>query len=1799
MSAQKNSRLHPLFILFVLFYACTSADKLKIESTNFDQQIDPFQNLEFNFSQNVIPDSLVEKWDTNHYFAFNPAVPGRYKWTGPDKLVFIPEVPFAPNTDYTTTLNKDVSRLVKNKFKIPETQLLFHTPYLTVERTNAYWGLSEIDKTQIQLRLNVVFNYPVSSYNVREFLDVNIKGEAKSYVIGETSDPNTIEIAIPSMAGDLQGEMSVVIKKGMKCIGSDRPLAGDEMFNLPVPPRDQLQISDVSAEFEEGQGFIMVFTSQPVEEQNIRQVVKINPEVDISIQTRGNGFKITGGFAEGQAYDLTISGKLKGIFGPTLGGDFRQTVSFGALLPYISFSDQNSLYLTPQGSRNLGINIINVPKIRITVFKIFENNVQHYLRNGKSWDWHYEDDAYYDSYSYSLDENYGKQISSREIDMRALPKKGNLRLLNMKPEELELSSDMKGIYLIRAESVEKSWLKDVQLVSVSDIGLIAKQGADEVFVAARSIATSLPMEGVNIKFYSRSNQVIYQAKTGADGVLIFKDIKKTAPGFDISMISARKNEDFNVLLYERSVVETSRFDAGGKRTAGLNYDVFIYGDRKLYRPGDSVFCNAIVRNFSWETIRDIPLKFRVITPDGKDFLVRRAQLNENGAAQLEFALPASGLTGSYVIEVLSGNDVMLGNYRISVEEFMPDRIKVDVKPNKISFLPGEKLSLNLSARNLFGPPAANRKTENELRIGRKNFVPKKFNDFNFFINTSSEITFENQVTQGVTDANGALIQEFTLPVFENIGLLDAKVYTTVFDETGRPVNRFTQVEIATQKEMFGIKNLPGWVNTNRPLSVSVIAIDQKERTVSAQARIEIVQIKWETVLERNYGNISYRSQKKENLALSRDVSVSPSGYNFQFTPPASGEYEVRVSRQGSANYVSSGFYAYGWSDFGSSAFFVNREGEVGIETDKPDYQPGDEAKLLFKTPFEGELLVTVEQNRVLEYYSLKVDVSGANMKLKITDKHLPNIYISATLIRKNDQSGLPLTVGHGYLNIKVDNPGLKLPVSILAPEKIRSKTHQTIRIKTAPGAEVTLAVVDEGILQITSYPTPSPYDWFYGKRALEVSSYDLFDEIFPELGSQRSSSGGDAAFDLGSRLNPLTSKRVKLISIWSGIKKANSSGEVSFTAAIPAFSGAVRIMATAYKGKQFGSSDKEMKVADPLVISSSLPRFLSPGDVAEVTVTLTNTTAKPLSANLKINTSGPVSAGSPEKSSIQVPANSEIQTSYALTAGNTTGGAIITVAVSAVGEKFAEETVLAVRPASTLEKTSVAGTLKAGEKITLTSDGVFLDGTSKSSLLLTQSPAGRYARDLGQLVNYPHGCLEQTISAAFPQIYFPDLAKMLKQENTARINTSENINAAILKISSLQQYNGGLVMWPSGGEADWWTTAYAANFLFEAEKAGYAVNQMVLDNILRYLTEKIKQKSSTEYFYKAEGDNAWQKKVQAHREIFYSLYVLALNGKPHLPTMNYYKARSTELTTDSRYMLACTYALLGDSRSFESLLPAGADSKEEPMAMTGGSYSSPVRDKAIALYTLLNADPTHPRVAILARQLGEMINGKQRLSTQEQAFSLLALGKLAGQTSNGKVTAEVMIAGKKTATFTGEDLITNLTGQTANISTSGTGNLFYYFETQGIPATNTRREQDNILAVRRKFLDRNGRVLTRNEFRQNELIVAEISISTTDNSVVDNVVITDMLPACFEVENTRLTSERELEWTKNRSVPDHIDFRDDRVNLFTQANWQTKKFYYLIRVVGKGNYKLGPAGAEAMYNGSYYSYSGAGMVSVK
>ncbi|MBL7923092.1 MAG: alpha-2-macroglobulin family protein, partial [Bacteroidia bacterium] len=602
--------------------------------------------------------------------------------------------------------------------------------------------------------------------------------------------------------------------------------------------------------------------------------------------------------------------------------------------------------------------------------------------------------------------------------------------------------------------------------------------------------------------------------------------------FRPAMITARSGNDFNYMLLDDTRVETSRFETGGYREQPGGLMAFLYGDREIYRPGETIHSHVIVRNRAWKAQSGMPVKFKLILPNGRELSTQRKTLNAQGAASQDFALAPGTVTGSYTLELYSANDVLLHSKSISVEEFMPDRISVKASTSKDNYLPGDSIQVSGEAANLFGTAAAARKYEVQFSLSKSLFQPKGYEAYNFSIMGLDQVSLPSVFREGKTGENGRFRESMYLdPVYRETGMLQGKAFVTVFDETGRPVNRVAPFEVETQQVFFGTRTSEYYAGVGQALQMGIVSLNSKGQAVPVTARVRLLKINYHNVLKRNYSDrLYFVSQKEERIIQDRVVSTGGRELQLPFTPTESGEYVLRVSLPGSERYVQQSFYAYGRGFTGSNAFAVNTEGTIDITADREVYHPGENAKLLFKTPFNGKLLVTVEQNEVIRHYFLVTDKKTAELVLPVEREYLPNVYITATIFRKLEDSFVPLTVAHGVVPLLVESGQNRIPLSITAAARSRANTRQQITVKTTPGKEVelTIAVVDEGILQLRNSKSPDPYAFFYQKKALMVDGYDLYPFLLPELKLRRSSSGGDG-YDLAKRVNPITSKRVKLV----------------------------------------------------------------------------------------------------------------------------------------------------------------------------------------------------------------------------------------------------------------------------------------------------------------------------------------------------------------------------------------------------------------------------------------------------------------------------------------------------------------------------------------------------------------------------------------------------------------------------------------------------------------------------------------------
>jgi uncharacterized protein YfaS (alpha-2-macroglobulin family) len=1791
-----------LAVAVLVLFSC-SRSFVNLDYTNAKGEVPQLGNLTFRFSKSLMADSLLNIWDSTEYISFEPKIPGRFRWESPDQLVFSPLQPLKPATNYKAKIGSEILRYSKFNSVKEGDKISFHTPDLALDNAQVIWMLQDENSKTAVPQVDLYFNYAINPGSLKEKLNVEVGGVKADYNILTASPDNKISLRISGLKNeDKDYETKITIGKGLKPESGTNATADDIKSSISIPSPYVLNIQSVDANHDGEEGTVKVTTSQQLTGDNINSLIKFSPEVKFTVEQNNDGFTIRSDkFDVEKGYSLTIAKGLHGRIGGVLKEDYNGSVAFGKLEANVKFTNSKAVYLSKRGGKNIEVQITSVSKVKLVISKIYENNLLMSSRYGYSPK--EKNDAEYSSYSEegdyendaAADVQLGDVVYEKEIDTRSLPKSGAGRLLNIGQFEDQLP-EFKGIYHVMIRSTEDYWVRDSRFISLSDLGLIAKEGEDKIYVFTNSIKTADPVKGVNVFVYSANNQLIGNGSTDDNGVAEVAYSKKDFNGFKPAMIIAKTADDFNYLPFNNTRVNTSRFEVGGKRNNSSGLDAFIYAERDIYRPGEKVNYAVVLRDRLWKSPGDIPIKMKFLLPNGKELKSFRKNVNEEGAAEGNIDISVSAITGSYTLEVYTSNDILLGSKSFSIEEFVPDRIKVSTKTDKASLRPGESTTLSINAMNFFGPPASNRNYETEIQVRQKYFSAEKFNEYSFSLANQSSFSDKDN-REGKTDNEGNASESFVVKDnYANMGLLQANFYTTVFDETGRPVSRLASLDIYTQDVFYGIKD--DWFYyypLNQPVRFPMVAVNKEGAGITSTAKIEVIKHEYRTVLTKSGDYFRYESQKEDKQMIETEVSIGKD-FVYNYTPRSPGDYEVRVYKPGATTYVSRSFYSYGSWGGDNNSFEVSNEGNVNIDLNKRSFYTGDTVDAHFTTPFSGRMLVTFETDHVISYQYVDVEKRDASIKFLVKGDHVPNFYITATLVKPHEVSDIPLTVAHGYQSVKVEEKSRKIAVDIVAAKSVRSRTHQKVTVKATPGSYVTLAAVDNGVLQVSGFETPDPYNYFYQKKALQVSAYDLYPLLFPELRATLSSTGGDGELSMDKRVNPMPAKRIKIVSYWSGLAKANGSGEANFEFDIPQFSGEVRLMAVAYKDQSFGSGENTMTVADPIVISTALPRFLSPGDTITVPVTLSNTTGKASEVKAALNLQGPFKIIGANAQSLTLNAKSEGRAVFQVAADPAIGVGKISVLVNGMGEKFTDETEMSVRPPSTLQKQTGFGSVAGGSSQNIVigvSD--FIPSSVNYQLVVSRSPALELADQLKWLVEYPYGCTEQTVSAAFPQLYYGDLADLMQTNRQNKGNANSNILEAIRKIKMRQLYNGAVTLWDGEDKENWWATIYAAHFLIEARKAGFDVDNSLLETMLGYISNRLKNKELITYYY-----NRNQNKKIAPKEVAYGLYVLALAGRANVPAMNYYKASPAILALDSRYLLSAAYAAAGDKRSFTAMLPSSF-SGEESIAQTGGSFYSDVRDESIALNALIDADPGNAQIGVMAKHVADKLKARYWLSTQERGFSFLALGKMAKAANKADVTADIKVNGKTIAKvengqWKGDKNALKATN--VEIVTNGNGRLYYFWQAEGISASGSYKEEDSYLKVRKRFYDRFGKPITGNTFKQNDLVIVGITLERSFSTDIENVVVTDLLPAGFEIENPRTKEIPGMDWIKDASSPTALDVRDDRIHFFVDAYNSKQTYYYAVRAVSPGQYKMGPVSADAMYNGEYHSYNGAGIIKV-
>lgn len=1708
----------------------------------------------------------------------SPSVGGVWRWRDSAALRFEPTDRLEMATEYTLALIPE-RLLAEGQVLVGPRQLSVRTDQFLVEGVSVFEEpVPTAGPGAVVLRGEVRFNYPVNPEELAGRLHLTDGGQAVE-LFYETTWPSTAVgfRTAPVQKRPAERSLALTVEAALTPARGNVPLTGDFQHAIPLGSSERLAVRGVTTQPGERESSLEIAFSSPVTAEAAGRYVAVEPTVPFRVSSRGNQVVVTGGFQPGDAYRLEVREGLPAGDGAVLPESYRGEVRLPHLSPSVGFQSQG-MYLAASGFRSLALETVNVDRVQLTVDRVYPNNLftlfqyQRYLLGSSSYR------------GSGVPRALGDRLADETLRISG---QRDRRVVTPLALDRWVSQAEPGLYRVAVGRPEE-WQVEQRWVLITDIGVVAKEGEGELLVWLSSFADLEPVAGARVRLVSDQNQTLGEGVSDGSGLVRFSDLEPD--GGRPYLVTAQRGDDSSFLLLDQSGVDLTGLDVAGAPPRGEGYDAFLYGERDLYRPGEVVEGVAVVRDQAVRPPPAMPVLLVHRDPQGQERSSQRLETDRRGLVELRVEVPSYTRTGSHTLE-LSAGERQLGLYRFQVEEFIPDRIKVEIEPPASPPGPGQELAFGVESAYLFGPPAAGLPVEARVRLEAAPFAPQGYEAYSF---TNSERTFEGLellARRGELDGEGrGRFQAVVPPGLSPPSSLVARVTARVQEQGGRGVTALAEVPVHPFPRYLGLQKAgEGYAEPGEEASFRWVAVEPGGTpAASGVLRAELYHDRWNTLLRQTPdGGYRYESVRDPVLVDTRALPAGDREGTFAFTPPEYGAYRVVLTDLAAGASAQVGFYASGW---GFSPWAIESPGRVELDLDREEYRPGETATLQVRSPFPGKLLVTVEREGVMWTQLHRLEGNTASVAIPVRESYRPNVYVTATVVRAaaDLEPGSPGRA-FGALPLTLDRSDRRLPLTITAPEEMRPESSLEVAVQTAPGAAVTVAAVDEGILRLIAQTTPDPFAHFYRKRALGVRSYDSFSLLFPEAGSP-SAGGGEGAERAAQYLSTEAMRRLEPVALWSGVLTADDSGRATARFQVPELQGSLRLMAVALDGPRFASGSEAVRVRDLLVVLPTFPRFLQLGDRLEVPVTVRNDTGRAgeIAVALRRDEEGGEELASTR---VTVEHGAEATVYLPLAAGEEPGLAHFLVTARGNGESTRSRVSLPVRPYLPPVSRVAAGAVEDRETTLPARAEGFRPGTLARELSIGPVPLVRLGARLRSLLRYPYGCLEQTVSRSFPLLYLPDLARQLDPELFAEAAPEVLVEEGLRRVAALQLPTGGFGMWQDAPNAQPWASLYATHFLVEAREAGHYVESFVLDRALDYTADLVRAKASY-----ASGEL---------ERLTYALYVLARAGRADQGTMDFVRERHlAALAPESRALLAAAYAGLGDPQAAEELADRIAE-VEEVARQTGESFASAVRNRALLLLALVEAAPEDERIPELARRLAREAEAPGAWTTQETAFTFLALGRLfRRQEERPPYSGELLLGGERLGRFADQTVtfaaIPGAEPLTLRLAEGyQPGSAFYSLTLRGVPTDAAFRPAAAGLEVERRLLTREGRPAELGSLRQGDLLVMKTRVRSVAGPI-RNVVVASLLPPGLEVENPRLRSSETLSWITDATLdPTQLDLRDDRVLAFTDlpANqWQT--LYTLLRAVVPGSFRLPPAMAEAMYDPALSAVGPVGEVTV-
>ncbi|TAL64831.1 MAG: hypothetical protein EPN88_10440 [Bacteroidetes bacterium] len=1758
-------------------------------------------------------------------FVFEPAIKGKTEWKGETTLLFTPSRLLDPGRTYSGGLNLNKLSEVKERLKVFPLRIQtlkkdFRVSIGTLECTSAE-GNSYILNGEI---VTADFIKPAETESYiqaklgRKKMEINWDHSVnlihKFTVTGIDRTDKVLEL---TLAWD--GSPAGVKQKGSSSIN--------------IPPSGDFSILDIITVPGESQRIDILFSDPVDASQEIDGLIHLKPSMETTTNINSNIISIfPAGRLQGKV-DLNVESSIRNNKGATLSSSFLKQLDFTSVNPGIIL-EGNGVILPSSQNLIFPFKAANLKAVDLKIIRIFDNNIPYFLQendingsnsvkqfgrpvysgrvdlitgsgiNSGAWNLYTIDLADYIDVEpgvlYKVDLGMKKSYSLFPCSGTSEDSKYEEMLQQSEEQSRESWDDPENYYDDSSDEIYYNFgfdwedrnnpCKDAfyspdkrvsRNVLASNLGLIAKKGDDNILhVMVNDLLSAMPVNEVAIDIYDYQMQLIVSGNTNQDGaVALFCERKPF-------LVIAKKDKDRNYLkTNDGSSLSLSSFDvAGNKPENGIK--AFIYGERDVWRPGDSIFLSIFIKDMKSDLPPGHPVQFELINP-----LEQRVdnQVQKPGGSNLmvfKSKAARDAATGNYKAQFRIGGATF--TKRVRIETVKPNRLKINLN------FPGEILggsnavtrgTLNVKWMN--GAIAKNLKTSVEYILKQTKTEFEKYPQYNFDDPATQFYSETVNIFDNVIDENGNA--SFTFDPGKEInapGMLNA-VFTAKASEPGGDESITQATYKYAPYPVFAGINFPGLKGKSRMLftdadnEVKIVTVDEKGKPVRSEVELTVYKISYRWWWESDQEDLaSWVSNDIYKPVIKKTITTTggEGSFTFNIDKKEWGRYLIRATTP--AGHSTGKIVLIDWPwEYGMKG---KTEGAtlLAINTDKEKYNPGDEIKLSFPAPENARVIVTLENSTgVLDEIRTNTEKGNTVVSFRAKSEMAPNIYAYVTVIQPHAQSinDMPVRL-YGVVPVMVEDPQTRLSPKIDMAGEIRSQKQFSIKVSEINNKSMTytVAVVDEGLLDITGFKTPDPWKYFYAREALGVQTWDLYDFVLGAFGGTLErifAIGGDE-----SVIDKSANKAQRFVPVVKFLGPFNlAAGKTNIhTLTLPQYTGSVRTMVIAGSDRAFGVAEKSVFVRDPLMLLVTAPRVISPGEKVALPVSLFIQKDGIKDITLKVEGNELVSFDEKTKS-ISVSGTGERDSEFAFTVGDKTGIAKISVTATGGGESAAYNLEIEVRSPNPPEIRAEVKVIRQGEKWETSFKPFGMTGSNSALLEVSPLPSINLEKRMEYLISYPHGCTEQITSAAFPQLWLGDL---VGNDPSVVQSSTANITEAINKIISRQMINGGIVLWPGSSQPDNWVTSYAGHFMTEAERKGYSIPSGFKQKWISYQKKTAQDWSFDTRFKQSANDQA------------YRLFTLALAGQPEKGAMNRLR-ESSGIPQLSRWLLAAAFATTGRPEVAGNILDMRNTATEQEYC--NYYYGSEIRDKAIILYTLTLLKNEEQVLPVL-KEICDNFNNDNWYSTQSLAWGLFSYMKwtesLPGD-KNSPSKIKITLNGDKSEQTIlskqvwSKDLKMSNENNPLTVENSSDKPLYITLTRKGIPLVSDLAREDKGLIMKVDYTDLDLKPVDQKNLRQGSGFVMVVKVTNNTFAMVENIALTEMVSSGWEIQNTRLF---EADYGIKESPYDYRDFRDDRVNTyFSLTQGQTKTFVLILNAAYKGEFYQPSVWCEAMYTPDCYS----------